>query len=131
MMKVGEAKQRLGQISVYLDDSLVTLTAGPLETLGDIMDKCDEALKEQCNLRKRVEDVEDSIEIGGEPLREVTGALEVLDTKITLLEKIALRRDLSASQSGPLFKQLESYRSTRDTLRLSLEKCLWEFELVE
>ena len=130
-MKVGEAKQRLGQISLYLGDSLVTLSSGPLETLGDTMDKCDEALKEQCNLRRRLEDVEDTIDIGGEPLREVTGALEVLDTKITLLEKIALRADLSASQSGPLFKQLETYRSTRDTLRLSLEKCLWEFELIE
>ena len=130
-MKIGEAKQRLLQIERYLDDSLITLAVGPLSVVGDTLDRCNGLVKEQLELRKRIQDTEDTTDIGGESLREVTDALGVLDTKITLLDKLARRGDLRGSQSEPLFNQLETYRSTRDTLRLSLEKCLWEFELVE
>jgi len=130
-MKIGEAKQRLEQIEHYLSDSLVTLSVGPLAVVGETLDRCNGLVKEQLELTKRVRDTEDTTDIGGESLREVTSALEVLDTKITLLDKLARRGDLSAAQSEPLFRQLETYRSTRDTLRLSLEKCLWKFELVE
>jgi hypothetical protein len=130
-MRVGEAKVRLRQIEKYLEDAIVTFTVGPLSGIGETLDKCNELLNEQRTLRRRVQDTEVSTDIAGESVREVVCALEILDTKITLLEKLARRSDLSGPQSEPLFKQLETYRSTRDTLRLSLEKCLWEFELVE
>jgi hypothetical protein len=130
-MKLGEAKTRLEQIDVYLEDSLITLSLGPLATLGDTLDKCDSLLLERQNLRRRVRETEETTDLGGQSVREVSEALKVLTGKISFLEKLTVRDDLSASQRAPLFTQLESYRSTRDTLRLSLEKCLWEFELVE
>jgi hypothetical protein len=130
-MKMGEAKERLHQIQQYLSDSLVTLESGPITSIGDVLDRCNTLVIERRNLDRRVRDTEDTSDIGGESIREVVSALEALDTKITFLERIALRSDLSAPQCVPLFTQLETYRNTRDTLRLSLTKCLWEFELVE
>jgi hypothetical protein len=130
-MRIGEAKHRLNQIGRYLEDSLITLSQGPLSGIEETLEKCNGLLKERLNLHKRILDTEATTDVGGESIREVTDALSLLDTKISLLEKLSVRGDLGASQCVPLFKQLETYRSTRDTLRLSLEKCLWEFELIE
>ncbi len=130
-MKLGEAKHRLVQIQAYLDDSLITLSVGPVSGLGPTLDKCEELVSERQLLRKRVHDTEDTTDLGGQSVRDVVETLNLLVDKVTLLEKLVVRTDLSDDQRGPLFKQLESFRSTRDTLRLSIEKCLWEFELVE
>lgn len=130
-MKLGEAKQRLEQIERYLNDSLITLSVGPLTNIGTTLDKCNGILRERQELVDRVQDTESTINLGDETVRTVMNALTSLDSKITLVEKIVVRNDLNDTQKQPMFTQLESYRSTRDALRLSLTKCLWEFELVE
>ena len=130
-MKLGEAKQRLVQIQSYLDDSLISLSLGPVSGLGPTLDRCEELVSERQLLRKRVHDTEDTTDLGGQSVRDVVETLNILTDKVALLEKLIVRADLADEQRGPLFKQLESFRSTRDTLRLSIEKCLWEFELVE
>ena len=130
-MKLGTAKQRLVQIERYLSDSLITLSLGPLLNIGVTLDKCNDLLRERQLLSDRVQDTEVTINIGDETVRTVMNALTALDSKITLVENIVSRKDLSDSQKQPMFTQLESYRSTRDALGLSLTKCLWEFELVE
>jgi hypothetical protein len=130
-MKLGEAKQRLEQIERYLNDSLITLSVGPLASIGTTLDKCNDILRERQTLINHVQDTEASINLGDETVRTVMSALTSLESKITLIEKIVVRDDLGDAHRQPMFKQLESYRSTRDALRLSLTKCLWEFELVE
>lgn len=130
-MKLGEAKQRLIQIQSYLDDSLSTLSFGPVSGLGPTLDKCEELVSERQILRRRVRDTEDTTDLGGQSVRDVIETLKLLEDKVGLLERLVVRTDLSDAQRSPLFNQLESFRSTRDTLRLSIEKCLWEFELVE
>lgn len=130
-MKLGEAKHRLAQIQSYLDDSLISLSLGPVSGLGPTLDRCEELVSERQLLRRRVHDTEDTTDLGGQSIRDVVETLNLLADKIALLEKLVVRADLADEQRGPLFNQLESFRSTRDTLRLSIEKCLWEFELVE
>ena len=130
-MKLGEAKHRLVQIQTYLDDSLISLSLGPVSGLGPTLDKCEELVSERQVLRQRVQDTEATTDLGGQSVSVVMETLNLLADNVSLLEKLVVRQDLAEEQRGPLFKQLESLRSTSDTLRLSVEKCLWEFELVE
>ena len=129
-MLLGEAKVRLLQIETYLEESTVSLKTSPLSCIGDTLDKCNLLIKEQHVLQTKVHSTESQLTMGVETLREVSQALDSLDIKISLLDQISLRNDLSASQREPIFNQLETYRSTRDALRLSFTKSLWEFELV-
>lgn len=130
-MKLGEAKYRLQQIDWYLKESLAVISVGPLADVGGTLDKCNEVLAERRNLLARVALTESQADVGGESLTDVVSALDTIGIKIPLLEKIAARGELSPSQRGVIFKQLQAYRETRDTLGLSIDKCLWEFELTE
>jgi len=127
---LGEAKVRLSQIQNCLDASVSSLRMAPLSSIGNTLDSCNLLIKEQHELQIKVHATESELKMGGETLREVSQALDSLDTKIDLLDQISLRSDLSTSQREPIFHQLETYRSTRDTLRISFTKYLWEFELV-
>lgn len=121
----------MSQIEEQLELNRTLLEAGPLRALVSLLEECNELLAVQEGLKKKIADTEAVTLLQGNSLEQVMSAYRVLSQKVDLLEALTLRRDLEQEQKQKLFDQLQSFRSTRDTLQLSIDACFWETELLE
>ena len=129
-MKLGEAKFRLKQLQLLLMSNEQQLVLGPKENISQVLESCNSILTEQTQLRKRVEETEATLAVGTNSLAEINSALETVSDKIKILECLIIRKDFGEEEKISIEKQLNNYRSTRDTLMNSINQCLWDITLL-
>ena len=130
IMKLGEAKFRLKQLQLLLMSNEQQLVLGPKENISQVLESCNSILTEQTQLRKRVEETEATLAVGTNSLAEINSALETVSDKIKILECLIIRKDFGEEEKISIEKQLNNYRSTRDTLMNSINQCLWDITLL-
>jgi len=130
-VRLGEAKNILVRTGLQVKGCELRLTSGPRNKIISVLDEVSEHLRVQQVLKKRIEDTEAVTAVGDSSVREIKSALEMLGEKIRILEVLSVRGDIDPSQRLGIEEQLSIYRSTRDTLRSSVEKCNWETDLLD
>jgi len=130
-MKLGEAKNRLDQIESQVTWCEKALAHGPLAKIGDSLDEGVTILKEYNNLKKRIADTEAMTAVEGNVLSEMQTALWALHYKIRYLDILFVREDLEKSQKENIFGQLKILKATKISLGTSINRCLWETELLD
>ena len=130
-MRLGEAKNLLTRLSLQILSCEHRLAVGDASKINEVLEEVSEHLLAQQILRKRIKLTESYTAIDSKSLLEIHSILQMLEEKIRLLEILSVRADISPAQRGGIENQLLSYRSTRDTLRIGVEKCNWETDLLD
>ena len=130
-MKLGEAKEKIAQINTFLDSIEGTLKYGPASAVAEALNDGNELLKSKQLLQKRIREVEETTLLEGNVLSDVISVLEVLNYKVHLLEILCNRAEGLGALKDSIHDQLNNFRTTRDALKLSVSRCLWETEILD
>ena len=130
-MKLGEALEKLRQLRREQLEIESIVSRAPLSMVPDKLDRYNTVIMEIQTLEKKCLECEMAIAIDNQSLKEINSLLKIVSGKLTVLEKVTQRNDLSSDQRKRLCEDLEKFRSTRDTLESSITRYLWETELLE
>jgi len=130
-MNLHEAQIKLLSIRQRLEINEVYIVIGSLGDVGNLLEECNSLLAQESALLGQVERTRATASFQGTPLLGLQPAYDVVSKKIMLLESLSSRTDLVETQRAAIQEQLKGFRSSRDTLRINIERCLHETELLE
>jgi len=130
-MKLGEALTVLRQISHKLEVYRKTISSCPLPAVSTVLEECNGLLNKQRFLTKKIQETKEVTVLEGSSLADVISAKEMLAKKIGIMENLENRTDLDKSQKASLFEQIKSFRASHEALEVSIERCLWDTELLD
>ena len=130
-MKLAEAKQELSGIEERIKFNTKALSHAPLTVASQLLEESNQLIARQEELREMVLVTEEVTLLGGTALPSLMRAFYALDQKIGLLESVISRADLSPDQEQEVSQQLKDFRSNRETLGSSIQRCSWATELLE
>jgi len=130
-MKLGEAKTRLEQVERWLAVNLAGVQTCPIQNVVKLLEESNDLLQKKKALQKRILQTEEVTLLEGSTLYDIIAVLELLDKKITIMERLSVRTDLDLPQQFSLHEQLKGFRASRDALELNVDQCLWNTELLD
>jgi 2-phospho-L-lactate guanylyltransferase (CobY/MobA/RfbA family) len=130
-MKLGAALLKLDSVKDELRNTRYKVVNYALVGVPEAIDELNQLVKKQQDLVRRIRATEAVAEVGGALLHDLRDALQASDEKIKIMELVLVRTDLSLPQRSETADQLKAFRHSRNTISLTIERCLWETELLD
>lgn len=129
-MKLGEAKERLKRVCTRLNEVGGEIVAVPIQDVHGALRECSDLLHDRLALSQQVALTENETILGGESLSRLYAVSEFLNDEISFLVNAVRRGDLAVEVKHELYERTKQLRITRDNLERSIQKCVWETELI-